>query len=106
MPIACGLCWSDMSSSTFLGRRPVWPKAVFSSAPAPADRNFFREIGFIRIRLSDAPDILIEAYPNMVVRFAVFSLLIGIGVLPAEVMWSVSPAEQQGFDKAKLDAVR
>src|SRR5882672_1754744 len=100
MPSACGLCWSDMSSSTFLGR-PVWPKAAFSSAPAPADRNCFREIEFITIRLS------LKRIPNMVVhlvRLAVFSLV--IGVLPAEVVWSVSTPEQQGFEKAKLDAVR
>src|SRR6266699_3119809 len=40
------------------------------------------------------------------IRLAVFSLMIGIGVLPAEVIWSVSTPEQQGFDKAKLDGVR
>src|SRR5712691_204383 len=103
MPIACGRCWSDMSKSTFLGRRPVWPKAVFSSAPAPAERNCFREMEFIRIRLS------LKRIPNMVVhlvRLAVFSLMIGTGVLPAEVVWPVSPPEQQGFNQAKLDAVR
>jgi len=52
IPIACGLCWSDMSSSTFLGRRPIWPKAALIMAPEPADRNCFREIPFIRISVS------------------------------------------------------
>src|SRR6266853_606869 len=33
MPIAWGLCWSDMMSSTFLGRSPVCENAALANAP-------------------------------------------------------------------------
>src|SRR5438034_8666552 len=42
-----------MSCITFLGRRPVWSKSAPVNAPAPAERNCLREIGFIPIRLTD-----------------------------------------------------